>query len=118
MYYNLAIDDLLGTDTEDKTVLFSYAIDPDKLALIVAQAQSLQADTDKNGNAIAGSKKQKVVAYISGLKLTAAQKFMIMGYLGYRNAKGEEQVKAYINRLGALSKTEKKTLFEYSGYAA
>ena len=118
MYYNLAIDDLLGTDTEDKTVLFSYAIDPDKLALIVAQAQSLQADTDKNGNAIAGSKKQKVVAYIGGLKLTAAQKFMIMGYLGYRNAKGEEQVKAYINRLGALSKAEKKTLFEYSGYAA
>ena len=118
MYYNLAIDDLLGTDTEDKTVLFSYAIDPDKLALIVAQAQSLQADTDKNGNAIAGSKKQKVVAYIGGLKLTAAQKYMIMGYLGYKNAKGEEQVKAYINQIKSLTTAEKKALFEYSGYAA
>lgn len=118
MYYNLAVDDLLGTDTEDKTVLFSYAIDPDKLALIVAQAQSLQADTDKSGNPVSGSKKQKIVSYINGLKLTAAQKYMIMGYLGYRNENGEEQVKAYINRLGALSKAEKKTLFEYSGYAA
>ena len=118
MYYNLAVDDLLGTDTEDKTVLFSYAIDPDKLALIVSQARSIQADTDKNGNVIDGSKKQKVVAYVNGLKLTAAQKYMVMGYLGYRNAKGEDQVKAYINRLRQLSKAEKEMLLEYSGYAA
>lgn len=115
MYYNLAIDDLLGTDTEDKTVLFSYAIDPDKLALIIAQAQSLQADTDKSGKPIAGSKKQKVVDYVNGLKLSAAQKYMIMGYLGYKNAKGEAQVRSYVNNL-KLSKKEKEMLMEYSGY--
>lgn len=115
MYYGLAVDDMLGTDTENKNVLFSYAIDPDKLALIVAQAKSIEADRDKNGKAIAGSKKQKVVAYINGLNLTAAQKYMIMGYLGYQNTKGEEQVNAYIGRL-KLSKKEKEALLAYSGY--
>ena len=39
-------------------------------------------------------------------KLKAVEKYMVMGYLGYSNIYGENQVKSYINRL-KLSKDEK-----------
>lgn len=116
-YYNLALQDFLGVEIESKNVLFAEAIDIEKLAIIIAMARSLTADMDKNGNAISGTRKAKVQSYINSLKLTAAQKYMIMGYLGYTNTKGEAQVKAYINRL-KLTKSEKKKLLKYSGYSA
>lgn len=116
-YYNLALQDFLGVELESKNVLFAEAIDIEKLAIIIAMARSLTADTDKKGNVISGTRKAKVQSYINSLKLTAAQKYMIMGYLGYTNTKGEAQVKAYINRL-KLTKSEKKKLLKYSGYSA
>ena len=116
VYYNLAIQDLLGVDLETKTILFAEALDVEKLAIIVSTANSLTADTDKKGNAISGSRKAKIQNYINSLKLTAVQKYMIMGYLGFKNTKGEVQVKAYINRLN-LTKTEKDKLLKYSGYS-
>lgn len=117
IYYNLALEDLLGVDLENKNLLFAEAIEIEKLAIIIASARELTADTDKNGKTVSGSKKAKVQAYVNGLQLSAVQKYMIMGYLGYTNAKGKNQVKAYIQRLG-LSKTQKEQLFAYSGYAA
>lgn len=116
-YRSLAIQDFLDEDIESKTVLMAEAIDIEKLALIVATARSLTADTDKQGKAISGSRKQKVLGYINSLKLTAAQKFMIAGFLGYKNIHGEDKVKAYINTL-KLTKQEKSRLLEYSGYSA
>ena len=116
-YYNLALQDLIGEDFENKTVLFAEAIDIEKLALIVATARSIEADTDKNGKAVSGSRKRKIQAYISSLRMKAAEKFMLMGYLGYSNINGEAQVKAHINRLN-LTKDEKEKLLEYSGYSA
>ena len=116
-YYDLAVDDMLGVDSADKNVLFAEAIDIEKLAIIVAQARSITADKDRNGKAINGTKKTKIIRYIESLALTAVQKHMIYGYLGYRNSQGEDKVKAYINRL-KLTVTEKKALLRYSGYAA
>lgn len=116
-YYNLAVENLLGVDLESKNVLFAEAIEIEKLAIIIATVRALTADQDKKGNAISGTRKAKVQAYVNSLKLTAAQKYMVMGYLGYSNQHGESQVKAYINRL-SLSKTEKQALLKYSGYAA
>lgn len=116
-YYNLALQDYLGEDIESKNILFAEAIDIEKLALIIATARSIVADTDKNGKTIAGSKKRKIQAYISSLRLSAAEKYMCMGYLGYTNVNGETQVKAHINKL-KLSANEKKKLLEYSGYVA
>lgn len=117
IYYNLSIEDLLGVDLETKNTLFAKAIDIPSLAVIVATARGLEADTDKKGKVISGSKKAKVQGYINSLGLKAAQKYMIMGYLGYTNKNGESQVRSYIQRL-RLSKSEKEKLFEYSGYAA
>lgn len=116
-YYNLALQDFLGEDLETKTVLFAEAIDIEKLALIIAAVRAINADTDKAGKTISGSKKRKVQAYINSLQLKAAEKYMIMGYLGYKNINGENQVKAHINTLN-LTKQEKSRLLEYSGYTA
>lgn len=117
VYYNLALQDFLGVDLETKSVLFAEAIDIEKLAIIVATANSLKADLDKKGVAISGTRKSKIQSYVNSLQLKAVEKYMIMGYLGYKNTKGEIQVKAYINRL-SLTKTEKAKLLEYSGYAS
>lgn len=117
VYYNLAVENLLGVDLESKNTLFAEAIDIEKLAIIVATARQIAADTDKNGKALSGTRKAKIQVYINSLRLTAAQKYMIMGYLGYSNTKGESQVKSYINSL-PMSKTEKEQLLKWSGYAA
>lgn len=117
VYYNLALQDFLGVDLETKSALFAEAIDIEKLAIIVATANSLKADLDKKGVAISGTRKAKIQSYVNSLQLKAVEKYMIMGYLGYKNTKGEIQVKAYINRL-SLTKTEKAKLLEYSGYAS
>ena len=117
VYYNLALQDFLGVDLENKNILFAEAIDIEKLALIVATARTIVGDTDKKGKVVSGSRKKKVQAYINSLNLKAVQKYMVMGYLGYSNQYGEVQVKAYINRL-SLTKSEKEKLLAYSGYSS
>ena len=115
VYFELAIDDMLGLDSADKNVLFAEAIDIEKLAIIVAQARAITADVDRTGKVISGTKKKKVIDFIESLSLSAAQKHMILGYLGYKQSAGEEKVKAYVNRL-KLTSAEKKALLEFSGY--
>lgn len=118
MYYDLAVEDLIGEDLETKTVLFSKAFDIGKLALIVAQARLLTADKDDSGRSINGTKKAKIQSYINSLNLSAAEKYMIMGYLGYSNTYGEAQVQRYLRGIRGLTSTERQLLLEYSGYAA
>ena len=117
VYWDLALEDVTGEDLAEKNVLFAEAIDIEKLAIAVALARSLEADKDKEGNSIAGTKKRKVEKLVQSLHLTAAQKYMVMGYLGYKCTNGEGAVKGYISGLN-LSKSEKEKLVEYSGYAA
>lgn len=117
VYYNLALQDFLGVDLENKNILFAEAMDIEKLALIVCTARSIVGDTDKTGKTVNGSRKRKIQAYINSLRLTANQKYMVMGYLGYSNQYGKEQVSSYINRL-SLTKAEKQALLKYSGYSA
>ena len=114
-YYNLGLEDLLGEDLESKNILFGAGIPIEQLAMAIAQAQQYEADVDRTGRVVSGSRKVKVQSFVSGLNLTAAQKYMIMGYLGYVNANGAPQVKAYINGL-QLSKTQKEALYVMSGY--
>lgn len=116
-YYNLGIEDMLGEDIETKTMLFAEAIPIAQLAMAVAQASIYTADTDRDGKFINGTKKAKVQSFVQGLRLSAVQKYMIMGYLGYSNKYGETSVRAYINRLN-ISIDAKDYLFEASGYSA
>ena len=115
-YWDLAVDDVLGVDSSEKNVLFAEAIDMDKLALIVATAREIKADYTGEGKAISGTRLAKIEAYIESLRLKAAQKYMIMGYLGYKNKNGEDKVRAYIDGLSKLSPAEKEKLMEYAGY--
>lgn len=116
-YYSIALDDLLGTDTEEKRVLFAEILDIEKLAMILAHVSTLTADKDKDGKTVSGSRKNKIVAYVSKLNLTAAEKYAVMGYLGYSNVNGKSQVSSMINRT-KLSRAEKEKLLAYCGYAA
>ena len=117
VYWQIAVSDLFGTDEANKNVLFAEAIDIEKLALIISTARTFEADKDKNGKPISGTKKEKVLNYIESLNMSAAEKFIVAGFLGYRNLKGREKVEAYISKLG-LTSSEKSRLLEYSGYSA
>lgn len=114
-YYEEALKDLLGIDSDAKKYLFAQAIDITKLAMIVSQVSQIEADVDKNGKTISGSRKEKIIALLNSMNLTAVQKYMLMGYFGYKNSKGEQQVKFYIQSL-KLTKTEKETLLSMCGY--
>ena len=115
IYYNRAIEDLLGVELENKNTLLSRAINPEVLAVVLAACGEITADVGKDGKVVAGSKRKKVEAFVESLKLKAAQKYMIMGALGYKNKKGKEKVLAYVNGLG-LSKSEREAIMGYSGY--
>lgn len=115
-YYKLAVEDLLGVEVvSEKDRLFYKVFNLEDLVLIIKQARALVSDKDEDGKTISGSKKRKIQAFINRLKLTAAQKYMIMGYLGYKNSVGLNKVKVYIQSQ-RLSKAEKEALLEYSGY--
>lgn len=115
-YYDLAMEDLTGEDVvSEKDRLFYTAIPIDELVLIIQQARAIESDKDKNGKTVAGSKKKKVQAFVAKQNLTAAEKYLVMGYLGYKNAVGENKVKSYIQRLN-LTKSEKEALLKYCGY--
>lgn len=115
IYYNRAIEDLLGVELENRNTLLSRAIDPEVLAIVLAVCGEMQADIGKDGKPVANSKRKKVEEYVDSLKLRAAQKYMIMGALGYKNTKGKEKVEAYVRGLG-LTTSEREAIMEYSGY--
>ena len=115
LYYDMAIHERVGNGELGKSALFAQAIDVPVLALAVATAKSLESDKDKDGQTVAGSLKKKIHDHVNSLKLSAAQKYMLMGYLGYKNAIGKDKVQAYIRTL-KLSEEQKKKLLEASGY--
>ena len=114
-YYGLALEELVGAENS-KLTLFAEAFDIEKLALIISTARSFESDKDKNGKVIQGSKKAKIIKYLESLRMSAAQKHMALGFLGYNQTKGREKVEAYISTL-RLTKDEKTALLEHSGYA-
>ena len=115
-YYDLALEDLTGEEVaSEKDKLFYAAIPIEELAIIIKTARAMESDKDDDGNTISGSKKRKVQDYISRLNLSAAEKYMIMGYLGYKNAVGKMKVKVYIQRLN-MARAEKEALLKYCGY--
>jgi hypothetical protein len=82
----------------------------------VATAREIKADYNEGGKAISGTRLAKIEAYVETLRLKAAQKYMVMGYLGYKNKNGEDKVRAYVGGLSKLSAAEREKLMEYAGY--
>ena len=107
-YYEQTIVEAIGAD-KSRTLLFASGIKLEDMAIIVGTARVLEADKDRNGNAIAGSKKKKIVAMLERQRLTADQKYLMLAYLGYST--DMERVERYVNRL-RLTRDEKKALLE------
>ena len=63
------------------------------------------------------ARKKKIMSYIKSLDIPKAKKYMLMGYLGYKNTSGGKDVMEYINGLD-LSRAEEYMLYGLSGYNA
>lgn len=115
-YYDLARSEMTGEYPGAKQSLMK-AMDDDSLFIALAQINRIEGDTDRNGNTVSGSRKKKIMSYIKSLDIPKAKKYMLMGYLGYKNTSGGKDVMEYINGLD-LSRAEEYMLYGLSGYNA
>ena len=104
-YYYEAQSKTLDIELDTKLYLFGQLIPIETMALALAEVSSLPAGT-KN-------KKATVQRYIQSLKLKAEQKYMLMGYFGYKNTKGESAVMSAISK-SSLTEAQKTLLFSKS----
>ncbi len=118
-YYERAKEHLSGVEVDSRKALFGAYINVDTLAVAYSYCRSLEADTNKKGKAINGTRKAKVVKYLNSLKTSAAEKYMILGYLGYSpvNAGAKTLIASFARRNGA-SKAEIAELLEECNIAA
>ena len=110
-YYTLAVKSIVGDEEMSKLELFAGLIPIEKLAIIVRLCQEAKDDDKK------GSRKLQIMEIIDKQNLTNAEKYMLMGYLGYSNTSGKSQVESYIKRK-YRNKTDVENLLKYSGYTA
>lgn len=106
-YYYEAQHQALNVDLDSKLYLFGQIVPIEKMALALAEVPLLVENST--------NKKTAVQRYLQASKLTSAQKYMLMGYFGYKNTKGEGVVKSAINKT-SLTKEQKKLLLEKCGY--
>lgn len=116
-YYYYGINKATGAYADNRTLLLGSAIDITKIASAYGQIAELTADTDKKGNVISGTKKAKVQRLVNSLRLSAAQKYILMGFLGYKNVNGESTVHTYVRSLGLTGEMQ-LSLLEMCGYDA
>ena len=91
-----------------KNELFTEIIDISQLAVIIQECKAVESDGKNN------SKKIQIMRIIDKQNLTNAQKYMILGYLGYSNDAGYSQVATLINKY--ITKDYQKEMLEYCGY--
>ena len=106
-YYYEAQHQALNVDLDSKLYLFGQIVPIEKMALALAEVPLLVENST--------NKKTAVQRYLQASKLTSAQKYMLMGYFGYKNTKGEGAVKSAINKT-SLTKEQKILLLEKCGY--
>lgn len=120
-YYDLAMQEITKSDYS-KFGLFAQGMDAYKLAIYSAQINEIKKQYQNTSNsalknASTNTLKNQIINYVNKLSLNATQKYMLLGYCGYKNTNGANQVKAYINRLN-LTKEQKEKLYTYSGYTS
>lgn len=87
--------DFDGELSESAVASFREVAEPAGISLdqfydAVEFGRNAHADVDENGEAISGSKKEKILAYINGLNLTRSQKDVLYFYYGYAESKLDE----------------------------
>ena len=115
-YYEQALLKITNEELS-KFGMFAQAIDVYKLSIYTAEISAIKQNYNqlKETNNLNKTLKEMIIDYINSLKLTAVQKYMLLGYAGYKNANGVTQVQNYINNL-TLSKEQKEQLYSMSGY--
>ena len=106
-YYYQAQQKSLKVDIDSKLYLFGQLVPIEKMALMLAEVPAL---IEKSKN-----KKIDIQRYLQRQRLSSTQKYIMMGYFGYKNTYGEGAVKSLINRT-SLSKELKETLLQKCGY--
>ena len=106
-YFYEAQQDMFDLELDNKLYLFGQIVPIEKMALALAEAPII---AEKSTN-----KKTAVQRYLQASKLTATQKYMLMGYFGYKNTKGEGIVANAINKT-ILTKEQRSTLLGMCGY--
>jgi hypothetical protein len=80
------------------------------------ELSSIEADKDKSGNAISGSRKRKVAAYINGLDLDYNAKIILFKSVYNSDHRYNRQIIKYINGMEDLSFAEKASILESLGF--
>lgn len=118
--YITAISKIVGPgnlkDSDYKKYLFIQAFgNNSKMLEYMAYISSIESDFDKKGNAIANSRKLKIQKFVNALEISAAEKYILMGYAGYKNTNGEAVVKSYLSKKG-FTKDDRDLMLSYCGY--
>ena len=101
---------------ENCQLLSKANISYDDLYYFYFFTRNITSDKDKQGNTIAGSKRNKIMSAVNQLKLPAEQKLILIASKGYALTEDEKNTVArYIVKLKKLSKDDKIALAEMCG---
>ena len=103
-YYNEAAHEVAGVERSKVNVLSSM-VDREVLVLSRAVISTIEADKDKKGNTVSGSRKKKVLEYVKTLKLPKGQAEIVLYLNGYRGDAIETAVTKYANSAGLDEQT-------------
>jgi hypothetical protein len=123
--YNISQWKAIGTEPTSATVIASV-VGAEKVALVSTLTAGIEADLDKKGEKIAGSRRKKIIKEINKLDLTPEEKMLLIIAKGYAIQDGDirgmsaEQAKArlkkYIVKHKGLNKAQKEMLAERCGF--
>lgn len=101
---------------ENCQLLSKANISYDDLYYFYFSTRNITSDKDKQGNTIAGSKRNKIMSAVNQLKLPAEQKLILIASKGYSLTDDEKDAVArYIVKLKQISKDDKIALAEMCG---
>jgi hypothetical protein len=113
-------------DTEPtSTTLIAHVIGAEKVALVTTLTADIEADIDKKGDKVAGSRRKKIIKEINKLDLTPEEKMLLIIAKGYAIQDGDirgmsadkakQRLKRYIVRHKGLNKEQKALLADRCG---
>lgn len=84
-----AYSEVLYGGARDAEMIAADLIGIDMMAIAKAIKKSVQGDTDDDGKAISGSKRQNIIARIRVLPMTSEEKLLLIAMLGYKIQAGD-----------------------------
>lgn len=88
LYYDKALSEALGVDRGNK-LLFAEAMGFEKYTVFKLKTASIEADTDRKGEKIEGSKRKNTIAAINKLNATREEKLLMIVSSGYALKDGD-----------------------------